>query len=492
MPECEDEEIRFITHTLNYLAHACFFVNQPNLMIVAYVRGLSLSLKHGLNRYTSICLSMYACLLGSMGDFDAAYEAGNMAYKLTGRFDSIECKARTMAKLYCFTKHLKEPLHQLLDGFLKYYEEGMEGGDTEKAICNITGYTQVYLFLGLPLEPLLQDLERYMEQFEKFEKTSVSFVFNAFSQGIHCLCGKTSDPYVLSGDIIKETTFLQDVHDNAIARWAFHFMKLYVAYHLNQDIPELEHAAQAFWTQGVPLKGTPIFFLMNYAFLNGMAAMALEAKKRRKRKYRKIREQSIALIHTWEKKGVPWVSHMLLILRAERDRLNPKKGQREVKAAYDAAIRMASRTGYVNDCALANERCARYYFHEVGDDGWGLFYLKKAVKLYKEWGANAKLDQLAVEFPSVGQDPSSTDSIGKVSGTIRARERYKKTANDKHFAKICDLCSQEMRNSSSSVYGSSAFLQNSSEPVQSEGGSSSSLQCERSKLLVGSRVAAIL
>jgi len=404
-----------------------------------------------------------------------------------GRFDSIECNAMTMATTYVFAKHLKEPLHKHLDGYLKFYEEGMEGGDTENAISNITGYTQVYMLSGLPLEPLLQDLGGYNKQFEKFEKTRGIFILNAFAQGIQCICGKAPDPYMLNGDFIQEATFLQDVHDNVIGRWAFHFVKLYVAYHLNQDSPEMERAAQAFWALDNPLKGTPNYFLMNYSFLNGMAAMALEAKTRRKRKYRKIREQSIALIQTWEKRGVPWVSHLLLILRAERDRWNPKKGQTDVKAAYDAAIRMASRTGYVNDCALANERCARYYFDEVGDEGWGLFYLRNAVTLYTEWGANAKLDKLAEEFPGVIEEASTQSgsvSSGKISGSVRARERFKKASNDKHFAKISDLFSQELRNSSSSMHGSSAFLHNSSASFRS-GGSSSSIRYEHSKLLPG-------
>uniref|UniRef100_A0A7S1VGC2 Uncharacterized protein n=1 Tax=Grammatophora oceanica TaxID=210454 RepID=A0A7S1VGC2_9STRA len=108
--------------------------------------------------------------------------------------------------------------------------------------------------------------------------------------------------------------------------------------------------------------------------------------------------------------------------------------------------------------------------------------------MYTEWGAIAKLDKLAEEFPGVIEEASAQSgsfSSGIISGSIRARERFKTTSNDKHFAKVSDLCSQERRDGSSYMHGSSPFLHDSTASTQTGGGSSSFFRSENSTLLPG-------
>ena len=73
---------------------------------------------------------------------------------------------------------------------------------------------------------------------------------------------------------------------------------------------------------------------------------------------RKINRKSIERLHQWTKQGEPNVYHMyLILLLAEEAALNKGKLV-DVKNAYDQAITSAFRSGFLQNAALAEERCA--------------------------------------------------------------------------------------------------------------------------------------
>ena len=61
--------------------------------------------------------------------------------------------------------------------------------------------------------------------------------------------------------------------------------------------------------------------------------------------------------------------------------------------SFESAVLLAGRRGLIHVQALANERFA-IYLEEVGEGKDAVYRWKQAIKLYKEWGATAKTQQL--------------------------------------------------------------------------------------------------
>mmetsp|Transcript_10194 Transcript_10194/g.14859 ORF Transcript_10194/g.14859 Transcript_10194/m.14859 type:complete len:175 (+) Transcript_10194:3301-3825(+) len=61
---------------------------------------------------------------------------------------------------------------------------------------------------------------------------------------------------------------------------------------------------------------------------------------------------------------------------------------------------VAGRSGFVHDQALANER-AGIFFLETNDEFWASFYLSRARDLYRDWGAQAKVDSMNGMYDSL-------------------------------------------------------------------------------------------
>jgi Flp pilus assembly protein TadD len=60
---------------------------------------------------------------------------------------------------------------------------------------------------------------------------------------------------------------------------------------------------------------------------------------------------------------------------------------------YEAAILLAGRRGFTNDEALAHERYGEHAL-QLGDSDNALYHFERAIFLYQEWGANAKVVHL--------------------------------------------------------------------------------------------------
>ena len=105
--------------------------------------------------------------------------------------------------------------------------------------------------------------------------------------------------------------------------------------------------------------------------------------------------------------------HKRLLVEAELARLQ----ERELEAAelYERAIGAAAAEGFLHEEALANELAGR--FHRGQDRRrFGQLYLRRAVELYRRWGARAKVERLEQEFPDLPpvEGPAELPGAGAV------------------------------------------------------------------------------
>jgi len=92
------------------------------------------------------------------------------------------------------------------------------------------------------------------------------------------------------------------------------------------------------------------------------------------------------------------MSHRLFLVEAEALTLNPNISEEVVKNAFEEAIRTSSSTGFLQDCAVTNERCGQF-FSLKQDSEWARHYLYRAMQLYGDWGAVAKVTIMGTQYP---------------------------------------------------------------------------------------------
>jgi hypothetical protein len=137
---------------------------------------------------------------------------------------------------------------------------------------------------------------------------------------------------------------------------------------------------------------------------------------------------------------------MYLILLAEEASLRRRRKtstavEQHVKKAYDDAIISAVRSGFLQNAALAEERCALYFLN-VGDEDYAEDYLVRSYAHYEEWGCHAKLVQLEATYDFLKRTSSSRHSMRRKSTWRFGIERYDADISERHRA-ISSRCLEE-------------------------------------------------
>ena len=160
---------------------------------------------------------------------------------------------------------------------------------------------------------------------------------------------------------------------------------------------EYEVAADMAMSRGVGgyLKQLPVMHLgMWDMFLKGVCLLAAY-RIRRKGKYKRHGLKARAAIKSWVKQGNPNVVHHLALLDAEYYAIKGKLD--EATKRYHDSVVTASRGGFIHDAALANERYADFCIDVLVSEesiNEAKFRVQEAIRLYSEWGAEAKVRAL--------------------------------------------------------------------------------------------------
>ena len=102
------------------------------------------------------------------------------------------------------------------------------------------------------------------------------------------------------------------------------------------------------------------------------------------------------IIHQWVAKENPNVLHFWTLFKAEAAALVNKIDVAE--SLYQKAFALASRSGCLHEAALMSERYANFLLTDKQDSVGAKARLEDALKLYKEWGAGAKVMVLREEI----------------------------------------------------------------------------------------------
>jgi tetratricopeptide (TPR) repeat protein len=156
-----------------------------------------------------------------------------------------------------------------------------------------------------------------------------------------------------------------------------------------------------------------LFLLINITFHCALTCISM-ARKTKQRKYRKMARSFARAIEAWVDQGNPNVRRYDELLKAEFASLDGKGSHAE--RHYEKAILLCGRRGMLNVWALAHQRRGEFYLRKGNDDD-AIHDINNAIRLYEDWGAKAKSEQLKEKHGRLLGHPSEIEathfSIGR-------------------------------------------------------------------------------
>ena len=423
-PEMTDLKTR---QTIKLLAECSLFAlltqkrSNNNLAWYPAMRILSLSIDHkAVTEETAMAIITLGASQSFQGKFKEANELGETGLKLLDRFPqtvgSIHCMAMSGVAGAVFSS--TKPLNKCLDLWLDAHHVGLRTGNTGHAGSSIMAYAMTYIACGLPLGPLLSDLEQYEKEVIQFNLPGTMLAaFKILEQFILNLQKRGPNPTVLRGDAMDQDKLL------ATFRGEAHTMT-------KRDISSFRMILSLVyrdWRTAEELIGNLESFLESDQFLiraslrrSAVALAAFQISRANGR--RKLRQMARKITKEFRdelKRGNVNALPLYTMLEAEE---SPSKEK------YDNAIRSCARLGLVHYEAYMCEQ-AGYYFLESDkkDEDWAEFYLAQALMLYEDWGATGKAERLKEAHPRVLRSSSLRE---RANTALKGRSRYSSSHTD--------------------------------------------------------------
>ena len=410
IPLMGDEGMISAMIVLDKLAAISVMATNPVFLLVAD-RSFEMTIKNGLCQTSPAVFALVAMILVMvLGDFENGGKIGNYALQaltMVPNAERIEPRVRYLCHFFVLT--WTEPFNSMVKPLLRGYEIGLRVGDVDGAAYCIIMYIILALLCGRPLEGLSDDCEIYYRQLHDLGRDRVIVFSRVWWQTILNLRGDGgTDCFTLEGKAMDMTedeyiafASLPENIKNVLptVRILKGFLYTFLGeYQLGADLA-VQHGRSIF--NDYPTN--PANMAASYYFGVCLVDAAIKTKRR---KYKVHAKQMFARLHGYVKRRNPNVAHYHLGLEAELLVLSGRYNEATMK--FQAAIALASRSGFIHDAALMSERFAIFLFASVpNEEEEAVFHLKAASKLYREWGALKKVERLNESYASVLLEPVS-------------------------------------------------------------------------------------
>jgi predicted ATPase len=418
MPTITDERVHQALSLFSRLHRLTWNAGNIPLTLLIRLRMTQLILRHGCSEFSGPALALYGCILAKFGKLEQAYRFGVLAMKFIDRFPIEETQTSLYVNLNL--QIIKKPLSHSLEPLLRTHRAGLEKGDI--IFSGALAYCVFYFFQGLPLGPLQEDARSFAGLMTQYGNVASATFLNFYRQLALNLMGRSNNFVVLSGEAIdleKVQREAMEKKNHVTMMFAWTTQSLLACFAGDEEL------AVAMYQKLEKVDLLPEYF-PGGAIFGLMCAFLARSTGNRKyaRRALKITKEVDGLL----KKGSVNYLHFLFILKAELAALRGK-----VDAAanfYAAAIRAAAQTGFTNFEALAAERAGLFALERDSTETfWASTYLSRAVFLYADWGAVAKVDQLKQKYPTL---ITETGRGRRPSANLKGRRRFDQKLVDQH------------------------------------------------------------
>ncbi len=288
-----------------------------------------------------------------------------------------------------------KPINSTLKHLLHGYKVGMEVGDVESAMWNVSAYLCSSIVAGKALKPLAVDCMTYIEQMRLLKQDHILHQSLPFAQGVLNLLGDAEDPLKLSGSAMIESDYLAMIESSDARVMSFLHLQIFKNIMCNffGDYEQGAKLALGRSDEYEMKNGSPLVMLDTLHQGISLYAMARSTKET---KYIRAAKKVRKVVALWLKKDNINVAHYIPFLEAEEAALEGNSA--EASRLYTRAIALASKSGFLHDVALASERYAEYLLHDLMDCGRAGQYFQDSIKYYTDWGSDYKADLLKQNY----------------------------------------------------------------------------------------------
>ncbi len=394
LPEMKDPEKNAAMRILSDISSASFFA-VPNLVPLLAFKMIRLTISYGLSRKSPFSFAVYGYILSVfLNEIDKGISFGEIALHLAKKIHAEELMGSIIAANNLFLVHRRTPITETVHDLEKAFTSSLESGDNEYASYAAHNIVYQLFIMGYPLHELAQKAETLELKIEKFQQDLTLKRLRLFHQSILNLTKETEQPDILSGEIFDESEIdiAEVTKSNEIYFQNLSLQKLHLALIFNLNANASKYAAVAEKYQE-SVKGTtlyPLFYFYRSLLIADIAPNSTNKKAVLKQVKKDIKE-----LRKYEKYCPADYTHKIFLLEAEYKYL--EGDNEEAKILYDKALKAATQINISSDLAITWERGGRFFIN-TKQDLLANFYLQNSYRVYKRWGAKAKLKQMETHY----------------------------------------------------------------------------------------------
>jgi len=375
----------------------------PLLAPLVAIKAIALSLKHGAaGSLAYACMAYAVILLGLAGSHEKAFRFVGICERLLNRFGDRATRLHVGHISNVFIKHLKDHAAETILPLQKLYQEALECGDLLHASYEAIMRVDHMLLTGWDLRVLTRDLALYDDDLANLKLAKPLRIMALYRQVLINLTGESENPVSLIGSAFNEE---QRVEGDGVTDFPIllrlHSSKLILACLFNSypEAIESSREVEKLMESAISKVGSNLL-LRFYLFYDSLAQLGVysESTRGERRAILKRVDRNLGRMKKWADWAPANYLHKLALVEAGRAAVLGRNER--ASGAFDEAIEVAGKEGYINEQAMANERAALFYLGRGKKTVAGA-YLSEARYLYGRWGASAKVRDLDEAYGSL-------------------------------------------------------------------------------------------
>ena len=399
LPENTDAAMLAAQRILAHLGAPSKTAN-PLLFLLVACENFYLCVRHGNSRYAPTGYVTYGAIHASaLKDASAALAYGELASAVLEKRGEREARAQVNLLLAVLIKpwkaHIRETLPMLLEGLMA----GVETADLQHAGHCATNLCTSTFLAGLPLDAVRNSQAKHVAFLVHMKHDTLLLFAGIAQQTVLNLLGDSPDPRRLAGRSFDEERSLPLLiaTKNFSSTTMMHACKSMLAYLFGDHAAAVAEADAADATREA-FAGHPMLIVQNLYGTLSLVAHCLATPEGDHAAHLEKIAQNHAELARWAADAPDNFLHKLRLVEAERARLAGRGA--EAVTLFEQAIRGAVEQGFMQDEAVACERCADLC-RALGWERAGEAYLIDAHYAYLRWGAKAKVAELEQRYPGL-------------------------------------------------------------------------------------------
>jgi predicted ATPase len=459
IPLMTDERYLMAMEFMSVGCYQAYFLGHELEFVCLTLRMLRTTIKHGLCGQSGVALIGFGLFCNNLNDMEGAHRFSSLSRQVLERTKAKHLEPIQLLVVAHWITGWSDPPPKVLSVFERGYRSGMETGDFENALLNMSAVRRMWLgpgrslkpqsqlillFLivqgyhheyaaGYPLPVLDMKYEQLVQRLQLYKINSVLVMTEEQWRKIRHLMGRNSSGNPL--DVRELSKFGPGKKRDGSEKYRLlygYLCRLELAVYFG----DLEFAAKmavktlendsdySFTTNSLRL------------FFSGLtyATLARDTNKRHYR--RKARRCCKEYKKLCDIKGLnSW--HRAMVLEAQLKTLDGKEDGR-IEATYDRAVQCALSSGHIQDAGLACQLAAGYFSSlpqqrgscvECGVTRQSLVtkYADQARHFYRQWGAFGLIEHLEEMYGLDTLPKSLCDAPSTASQSLLASHRSSST-----------------------------------------------------------------